>query len=270
MSLCAFVAPLYFLGVNVLGGVHILGGVNVAFPQNASAHEQVFLRWTHFIAGTTWLGLLYFFLLVNTPFLKELESGTRAKVYATLMPRAMWWFRWASVVTWLAGFRYFQILLKEEAFNAGRPMLMLHSLLIWLGVWLVAYFLIHGMLMGSAGPLGNGWLLGVLVAVVVSGAAWLVLSFLAGHEASNRTLSIAVGGGLGTIMFLNVWGMVWRCQKKLIAWNRALAEHGTPMPPEAATLARRAYLASRMNFWLSFPLLFFMAAASHYPFLSGK
>ena len=39
------------------------------------------------------------------------------------------------------------------------------------------------------------------------------------------------------------------------------------MPPEAAKLARVGLLVSRVNFYLSFPMLFFMAAASHYPFL---
>jgi uncharacterized membrane protein len=247
-----------------------MASANFSFPQNASAHEQIALRWMHFVAGITWLGLLYFFTLVNTPFLKELEGGTRAKVFSLLMPRAMWWFRWSAVVTWLAGFRYFQILLKEEAENAGGASQMMQPLLIWLGLWLVAYVVIHGLLMATAGPLGNGWVLGVLVALVVTATSWLVLSLLAGHNSTNRTLCIAVGGGLGTIMFLNVWGMVWRCQKKLIGWNKASAEQGAPMPPEAAKLARRAFLAARVNFWLSFPLLFFMAAASHYPFLSGK
>ncbi len=262
MTACTLASPL----VNLLARA----SVNFSLPQNASAHEQLALRWVHFVAGTTWLGLLYFFMLVNAPFLKELESGARAKVFALLMPRAMWWFRWSAVVTWLAGFRYFQILLKEEAANAGNAFLMVQPLLIWLGLWLLAYFVIHGLLMATEGPLGNGWVLGVLVAFVVTATSWLVLSLLAAHNATNRTLCIAVGGGLGTIMFLNVWGMVWRCQKKLIAWNKASAEQGAPMPPEAAKLARRALLAARVNFWLSFPLLFFMAAASHYPFVSGK
>lgn len=255
---------------STLSSILALASVNFSFPQNASAHEQIALRWMHFVAGITWLGLLYFFMLVNTPFLKELESGARPKVFALLMPRAMWWFRWSSVVAWLAGFRYFQILLKEEAENAGSPFLMVQSLLIWLGLWLLAYFVIHGLLMATEGPLGNGWVLGVLVAFVLAATSWLVLSLLAAHNPSSRTLSIAVGGGLGTIMFLNVWGMVWRCQKKLIAWNKASAEQGAPMPPEAAKLARRTFLAARVNFWLSFPMLFFMAAASHYPFLANK
>jgi hypothetical protein len=41
-----------------------------------------------------------------------------------------------------------------------------------------------------------------------------------------------------------------------------------PMPPETERLMRWNYLAARTSFWLSFPMLFFMGAASHYPFLS--
>jgi uncharacterized membrane protein len=70
-------------------------------------------------------------------------------------------------------------------------------------------------------------------------------------------------------MLLNAWGIIWRAQKRLIVWMRAAAEQGTPMPPEAAYLNRWAFLASRAGFWVSFPMLFFMAAAEHYPFLSG-
>jgi uncharacterized membrane protein len=81
-------------------------------------------------------------------------------------------------------------------------------------------------------------------------------------------LAISVGGGLGFVMLLNTWGVVWRVQKKLIAFTRTSAEQGTPMPPETDRLMRWNYLTARTSFWLSFPMLFFMAAASHYPFLS--
>jgi uncharacterized membrane protein len=86
---------------------------------------------------------------------------------------------------------------------------------------------------------------------------------------SNRTLCISIGGGLGTILFFNVWGIAWRCQKRLIAWTRAAAENGTPMPPEAEKFSRMATLTMHINFWLSFPMIFFMAASAHFPFLSG-
>jgi len=57
-------------------------------------------------------------------------------------------------------------------------------------------------------------------------------------------------------------------QKKLIAWTRAAAEQGAAMPPETERLMRCNYLTARTSFWLSFPMLFFMGAACHYPFLS--
>jgi uncharacterized membrane protein len=115
----------------------------------------------------------------------------------------------------------------------------------------------------------SGLVLGMCVLLVVAGTGWLVLNLLAQTGTGNRTLSIAVGGGLGTIMFLNVWGIVWRCQKRLIAWTRESAEKGTPLPANAAQLQRLVFLTARMNFWLSFPMLFFMAASAHYEFLLG-
>jgi len=71
------------------------------------------------------------------------------------------------------------------------------------------------------------------------------------------------------MMMLSVWGIIWRIQKRLIAWTKANAENGTPMPEESKRMARMAFLASRTNFYLSLPLLFFMGAASHYP-MFGK
>ena len=74
---------------------------------------------------------------------------------------------------------------------------------------------------------------------------------------------------VGLVMLLNTWVVVWRVQKRLIAWTRASVEHGTPMPPEAERTVRWGFVASRVGFWLSFPMLFLMAAADHYPFLSS-
>jgi uncharacterized membrane protein len=78
-------------------------------------------------------------------------------------------------------------------------------------------------------------------------------------------MAIGVGGGLGTIMFMNVWMIIWPLQKKIIAATRATAESGTPAPADVPKWARRAFLASRTNAWLSIPMLFFMGAASHFP-----
>jgi uncharacterized membrane protein len=246
----------------------ILSNLNVMPPEGGAAIEQIVLRVTHFAAGITWIGLLYFFNLIASPVMAKCDPQLRSRFYAELMPRAMWWFRFSAVLTWLAGFRYFMILAKTDAINAGNPALMGRWLGIWLGCWVVAFAILMGLLQSPIAK--NGWLLTAAAAIVLTAAAWLVLHWIAGPTVGNRTLSISVGGGLGTIMFLSVWGVVWRCQKKLIKWHRESVEHGTPMPPEAAKVARLSYVTARLNFWISFPMLFFMAAASHFPIFSGQ
>ena len=99
-------------------------------------------------------------------------------------------------------------------------------------------------------------------------AAWLVLNLNSGADSSNSHLSISVGGGMGLLMLLNAWGVVWRAQKKLIVWTRERRTWHADLP-EAAAGAVVISRASRTAFWLSFPMLFFAGAAEHYPFLSG-
>ena len=103
----------------------------------------------------------------------------------------------------------------------------------------------------------------MIIAIVVVGASYLFLSLNQQGWESARSLSIGIGGGLGWFMMLNVWGIIWRMQKKIIRWNIAAAQ-GEAMPAEAAKVTRMTFLTSRVNFWLSFPMLFFMGAASHY------
>jgi uncharacterized membrane protein len=61
-------------------------------------------RWIHFLAGITWVGLLYYFNLVQMAALKDAAAdGTAAGITRHVAPRALFWFRWSAVVTWLAG-----------------------------------------------------------------------------------------------------------------------------------------------------------------------
>ena len=247
----------------------LISGAHFSFPQDPVANEEIALRWIHIVAGIIWVGLLYFFNLVGTPTMKGLEPPVRAKVFPALMERGMWWFRWSAAVTVLMGLRYFWILLAADANNAGDPRLAWRWMGWWLLIWLVAYALIYPLQLPHTGILDNAWVRAIAIGAIVVAASWAALEANASPDSSNAHLSISVGGGLGLLMLLNTWGVVWRAQKRLIAWTRASAEQGAPMPSEAARLARWAFLASRTGFWMSLPMLFFMAAAEHYPFLSG-
>lgn len=240
-------------------------------PGGAMPTVEVLLRWLHFLAGITWIGLLYFFNLVNVPLMKELDGPTKGKVIPALMPRALWWFRWGAVVTVLAGILYWIIIIAADAKNAqnmdyadaGMGM----ALGTFFGIWTVAWAIGAGMILHNKGVLNKGPFLAVFIAALVFGASLIFLQLNSHGWESSRLLSIGLGGGMGWIMLLNVWGIIWRHQKKIIAWTKANAEGGTPVPPESAALARQAFLASRTNFYLSLPMLFLMASASHYTFL---
>jgi len=67
----------------------------------------------------------------------------------------------------------------------------------------------------------------------VIAASWLVLVLNGGPDVSNAHLAISVGGGLGLVMLLNTWGVVWRVQKRADTWSRLSIKEGVPMPPEA-------------------------------------
>src|SRR5947209_18881856 len=61
-------------------------------------------RWLHFMAGVMWIGLLYYFNFVQVAALKAaVADGTAAGITKHVAPRALLYFRWAAVVTWLAG-----------------------------------------------------------------------------------------------------------------------------------------------------------------------
>ena len=217
------------------------------------------LRWVHFIAGITWIGLLYFFNLVNVPFMKQVDAGMKPKVFQYMTLPTLNLFRWSALLTVFVGFWYWaQIYVGPDAQRMGTNALSTIGMfwLLWIAVWAILLFVI------KKAP--SGYVLGAITAVLVVAAAWLFVNYTPVGQDDNHVLSIGVGGGFGVVMLFNVWGIIWPNQKKII--NGTLA--GTP-PANAAVLARQAFLASRTNVFLSVPLLFFMAASSHYTIL-GK
>jgi uncharacterized membrane protein len=147
------------------------------------------LRWIHLLAGITWIGLLYYFNFVQGEYFKEADGGARSDAVQKLVPRALWWFRWGAMFTFL------------------------------------------------------------------SGAALIGLKHLTG-------LGIMIGAVLGTLMFLNVWLIIWPKQQIVIASAKQVAGGGEANPA-AAGAAGKAGLASRTNTLFSIPMLFFMASSIH-------
>ncbi len=60
-------------------------------------------RWGHYLAGVTWIGLLYYFNFVQVPSFAAFEAGPRTEAVRKLVPRALWWFRWGALLTLLTG-----------------------------------------------------------------------------------------------------------------------------------------------------------------------
>lgn len=62
------------------------------------------LRWFHFLAGITWIGILYYFNFIQTPFFgTELGGTARGSMVRGLLPNALWWFRWGAMFTFITG-----------------------------------------------------------------------------------------------------------------------------------------------------------------------
>jgi uncharacterized membrane protein len=60
-------------------------------------------RWSHILFGITWIGLLYFFNVVQVPAYAQMEAGARGEALRKVTFRALWWFRWAALLTFLTG-----------------------------------------------------------------------------------------------------------------------------------------------------------------------
>ncbi|MBI2295827.1 MAG: urate hydroxylase PuuD [Betaproteobacteria bacterium] len=72
-------------------------------------------RWLHVISGVMWIGLLYYFNFVQVPALAEAaKDGTGAGITKHVAPRALFWFRWSAVATWVFG----AMILSKHFFDA--------------------------------------------------------------------------------------------------------------------------------------------------------
>lgn len=221
-----------------------------------SAGIEGVLRWLHVLMGILWIGHLYFFNFVNGPFMGKIDANAKKVVVPELMPRALFWFRWGAVWTWITGFLllglvYYQnriALDTDKSFTAGT--------FIMIAVTFLA-FVLYDLLFKSA--LGNNIKASSTVAFLLLAAVVFLYVKFAGF--SYRGTLIHTGALFGTIMALNVWLRIWPSQQKII---RAVKDGTAP----DAELVKLAALRSRHNTYMSVPLLWAMIG-QHTTYFAG-
>jgi uncharacterized membrane protein len=193
--------PLNTIKGTIAAGV-VLAILIGVLSMGVSLNEISLLVWLHVLGGIVWIGLLYYFNFVQVPALAAAAADQGgpggAGISKYVAPRALLWFRWGAVFTWVTG----------------------------------ALILMRTNLFVDAFTLGMR------------------------DTAAGNAFLIGVGAWLGTIMLLNVWGLIWPNQKKVLGLVEATAE-------EIAKARRVAFLASRTNTALSIPTLMSMVGFGH-------
>jgi uncharacterized membrane protein len=107
---------------------------------------EFLLRWFHFMAGVAWIGMLWYFNLVQTPFFAtELGGSVKGAMTRGLVPVAMWWFRWGAMFTFLTGWLLILSYIGHGGMGLGDPLITriltggLLGTLMWFNVWFVIW-----------------------------------------------------------------------------------------------------------------------------------
>ena len=146
---------------------------------------QFGFRWLHVLVGVTWIGLLYYFNFVQVPAFAAFGDEGKARNIALdkVARKALWWFRWAALSTFVTG-----ILITDRHRGATSRT--------------------------ASARVGKG-------------------------------LAISTGMLLGTIMLLNVWGVIWRNQKVVLANAVNVLPAASPTPTRLRPDARPAWRRGR-------------------------
>jgi uncharacterized membrane protein len=98
---------------------------------------EMLLRWGHFLGGITWIGLLYYFNLVQTEYFKEASGDAKSDAIQKLVPRALWWFRWGAMFTLVTGLGIFAV--KGGGMSVDIYVGALLGIFMFTNVWLIIW-----------------------------------------------------------------------------------------------------------------------------------
>ena len=146
--------PLDKIAGTLITGVVLAIVLVVVLGSPQGFNFDVVLRWLHIVAGIAWIGLLYYFNFVQAPGLAEAAADKGgpggAGVTKYIAPRALLWFRWSALVTWVTGAWYL--------LNKG---------------WLLGAFTLG--LAGQAGPFNNAIGIGAWLGTIMLFNVWVLI-----------------------------------------------------------------------------------------------
>tara|TARA_Y100000590_G_scaffold462424_1_gene626487 strand:- start:1746 stop:2339 length:594 start_codon:yes stop_codon:yes gene_type:complete len=181
-----------------LGFILSLVIILILSGENLQLNLWALSTWLHVFFGIIWIGLLYYFNFVQVPgvatAIADKDGPGPAAINKYIAPKALFYFRWGALLTWLTG-------ASTLHYADGMS--------------------IHG-----------------------------AFALQGGNEV------IGIGAWLGTIMLLNVWGLIWPNQKKVLGIKKATES-------EIAKAKVIALMASRTNTLLSIPMLMCMVGFGH-------
>jgi uncharacterized membrane protein len=238
---------------------------------------NLLIRWAHLVVGIGWIGTSFYFIALDLSLRKRADmregvSGTAWEVHGggfyhvekylvapTTLPDDLVWYKWEAYLTWVTGFLLLvvQYYWNADGFLISRSVLPLlpSQAIVLSGLSLIGGWLVYDRLCKSwIGE--NTSLLAVAVFVLIVGA-----SYLFSHVFSGRGALIHVGAFVGTIMAVNVFGIIIPNQKKITA---ALLAGRAPDP----ALGQIGKQRSVHNNYLTLPVLVMMVS-NHYPMLTS-
>jgi uncharacterized membrane protein len=238
---------------------------------------NLLVRWAHMIVGIGWIGTSFYFIALDLSLRKR--EGMHEGVYGTAwevhgggfyqvekylvapkeLPPDLVWYKWEAYLTWATGFLLLivQYYWNADAFLISRdvlPMLPAEAIVISIASLLAGWFIYDWLCKSRIGK--NTLALAIAVFILIVAASWFF-----SHVFSGRGALIHVGAFVGTIMAVNVFGIIIPNQRKIVA---SLIAGEKPDPRLGAIGKQR----SVHNNYLTLPVLLMMVS-NHYPMLSS-
>jgi len=100
---------------------------------------DVLLRWLHVLFGVTWIGILYYFNFIQGEYFKEAEASAKSDAVKKLAPRALWWFRWGAMFTFITGVLLLLVVVRAHGIDGYLTIGVIMGTLMFLNVWLIIW-----------------------------------------------------------------------------------------------------------------------------------